>query len=119
MHYGRELKFPKFLDLPAELRLKVYHHYLHVDASTGKSPKRGHRRFSEDQDFCVWHWPGNLKVCDRAFNARLTRTKYAPWPPALAFANKQLLGEVTVHMIRTTEWFEFVYHSKESLKIVP
>jgi hypothetical protein len=54
MHCERELKFCKFLDLPAELRLKAYYHYLHVDPSTGKSPNRGHGGFSEDQDFCVW-----------------------------------------------------------------
>jgi hypothetical protein len=118
MYYERELKFHNFLHLPAELRLKIYHHYLCTERGAGKSKNCGHGGISDDEDCCVWHWPANLKVCDRALNTGLTMTKYAPWLPALAFVAKQILGEVTIHMIRTTEWFDFVYHSRKSLKIV-
>jgi hypothetical protein len=45
MYYERELKFHNFLHLPAELRLKIYHHYLCIERGAGKSPKRGHEEF--------------------------------------------------------------------------
>jgi hypothetical protein len=43
---------------------------------------------------------------------------FAPWLPALASANMQLLGKVTICLLQGTEWIEFKYDENKSFKIV-
>jgi hypothetical protein len=119
MAYERELKFHKFLLLPTELRLKVYGHYLEDarhDRRHGTLEK--HLHFDNfRKPCCVWYWPEALIICDRVTEKELPTAKYAPWLPALAFTNKQLLGEVTICMLQTTKWFDCKYNETKPIKI--
>ena len=115
--YKLELKFHKFLLLPAELRLKVYEAYVQGERDNGTLEKHLHT----DQyckSCCVWRWPEELIICDRHSGNELPTAKYAPWLPPLAVTNKKLLGEVTICMLETTSWFDFNYEEQKPFKIV-
>ncbi|KAI4931127.1 hypothetical protein J4E85_003716 [Alternaria conjuncta] len=142
-----EPKFTKFLLLPAELRLKIFAAYLHLETAHNDSTlaDHGHLRYRKpccdvfeaylenarnasslakhlhvdnyNNPCCTWRWPEDLIVCDRKAEDELATAKVAPWLPALAFANKQLLSEVTLFMLSTTEWFDFKYDAKKPFKI--
>ncbi|KAI4659458.1 uncharacterized protein J4E78_005886 [Alternaria triticimaculans] len=142
-----EPKFTKFLLLPAELRLKIFAAYLHLETAHNDSTlaDHGHLRYRKpccdvfesylenarntsslakhlhvdnyNNPCCTWRWPEDLIICDRDADEELTTATFAPWLPALAFANKQLLCEVTLFMLSTTEWFDFKYDSKKPFKI--
>ncbi|KNG46277.1 hypothetical protein TW65_86914 [Stemphylium lycopersici] len=111
--YEREIKFHKFVQLSAELRLKIYTAYLE-DAEVTE-----HLHYDTfGKPCCVWSWPHDLIICDRHSIAELPPPRFAPWLPALAFANKQMLGEITICMLQTTEWFDFKYDETKTVKIV-
>ncbi|KAI4613917.1 hypothetical protein J4E80_006605 [Alternaria sp. BMP 0032] len=142
-----EPKFTKFLLLPAELRLKIFAAYLHLETTHNDSTlaDHGHLRYRKpccdvfeaylenarnasslakhlhvdnyNNPCCTWRWPDDLIICDRNAGDEMATAKVAPWLPALAFANKQLLSEVTLFMLSTTEWFDFKYDSKKPFKI--
>ena len=142
-----EPKFTKFLLLPAELRLKIFAAYLQLETAHNDSTlaNHGHLRYRKpccdvfeaylenarntsslakhlhvdnyNNPCCTWRWPDDLIICDRNAGDELTTAKVAPWLPALAFTNKQLLSEVTLFMLSTTEWFDFKYDSKKPFKI--
>jgi hypothetical protein len=106
-----------FFDLPAELRLKVYGAYLE-DARQRRTLEKHLHVDKFNNPCCTWRWPEDLIICDRYSENELPTAKYAPWLPILAFANKQLLGEVTVFMLSTTAWFDFKYEEHKPFKIV-
>jgi len=142
-----EPKFTKFLLLPAELRLKIFAAYLQLETAHDDSTlaNHGHLRYRKpccdvfeaylenarntsslakhlhvdnyNNPCCTWRWPDDLIICDRNAGDELTTTTFTPWLPALAFANKQLLSEVTLFMLSTTEWFNFKYDAKKPFKI--
>ncbi|KAI4633678.1 uncharacterized protein J4E87_000842 [Alternaria ethzedia] len=142
-----EPKFTKFLILPAELRLKIFAAYLQLETAHNDSTlaNHGHLRYRKpccdvfeaylenarnasslakhlhvdnyNNPCCTWRWPDDLIICDREADNELTTAIVAPWLPALAFANKQLLSEVTLFMLTTTEWFDFKYDAKKPFKI--
>ncbi|KAH7091358.1 hypothetical protein FB567DRAFT_518488 [Paraphoma chrysanthemicola] len=116
LQYERELKFHKFLSLPPELRLNIYQQYI------SSQPKEEGWSGECSEDFSlklnVWNWPHELSILDFDNEDNLAATKYAPWLPALAFAKKQVFGEVAVYMLRTTKWFDFVYMYDRPCKIV-
>jgi hypothetical protein len=60
-------------------------------------------------------------MCDRKTGKAigLYTARYVHWLPSLAFANKRLIGELTIYMLQTTEWFEFHYDAYKPFKIVP
>jgi hypothetical protein len=60
-------------------------------------------------------------MCDRESkqNVNLCTARYAHWLPQLAFVNKRLISEVTIYMLQTTEWFEFLYKGYKPFHIVP
>ncbi|KAG9185965.1 hypothetical protein G6011_02521 [Alternaria panax] len=112
-----ELKFHRFLELSPELRLEVYVHGLENARRDGTLAKQLHvDRFSNP--CCIWRWPGELIVCDRHSEDELPTARFAPWLPDIAFASKQVLGEVTICMLSTTEWFDFKYEEHKPFKIV-
>ncbi|KAH6865308.1 hypothetical protein BKA58DRAFT_242621 [Alternaria rosae] len=142
-----EPKFTNFLHLPAELRLKIFAAYLQLETAHNDSTlaDHGHVRDTKpccdvfeaflenarnnstlakhlhvdtyNNPCCTWRWPEDLIICDRKADDELTTATVAPWLPALAFANKQLLSEVALFMLSTTEWFDFKYDSKKPFKI--
>jgi len=142
-----EPQFTKFLLLPAELRLKIFAAYLQLETAHNDSTlaDHGHVRYSKpccavfeaylenarntsslakhlhvdnyNNPCCTWRWPDDLIICDQDADEELTNATIAPWLPALAFANKQLLSEVTLFMLSTTEWFDFKYDAKKPFKI--
>jgi hypothetical protein len=115
--YERELKFHKFLFLPAELRLNIYGHYL--ENARSDATLRKHLHYDDfSKPCCVWQWPEELIVCDRMLCKELRTADFAPWLPALAFVNKQLLGEITICMLQGTDWIEFKYDENKPFKIV-
>ncbi|CAE6997397.1 hypothetical protein CFE70_000477 [Pyrenophora teres f. teres 0-1] len=115
--HERIVSFHKFLLLPAELRLKVYTEYLETASIESELKKHLHTdRFHKP--CCIWTWPSELTICDRQSDSELPTAKYAPWLPALAITNKQVLGEVTICMLQSTEWFEFKYEEAKPFKIV-
>jgi hypothetical protein len=120
LHWSREIKFHKFLALPAELRLKVYDYYLQDERHTGNLQKYQHTDY-HDGTCCIWKWPSTLTMCGRSThnNIGVCTTSYVHWLPDLAFVNKQLIGEVAIHMLETTELFEFLYNGYSPFKIVP
>lgn len=67
---------------------------------------------------CVWRWPTGLIIYDRHFGKEIPNAKYAPWLPSLTFVNKQILGEVSIWMLQTNEWFELKYEEGRPFKIV-
>jgi hypothetical protein len=118
LHWSRELKFHKFLALPAELRLKVYDYYLQDERHTGNLQKYQHTDY-HGGTCCIWNWPSTFTVCSTHSGLVLSTARYAHWLPDLTFANRQLMGEVTIYMLKTTELFEFLYNGFNSFKIVP
>jgi hypothetical protein len=120
LHLSGELKFHKFLALPAELRLKVYDYYLQDERHTGNLQKYQHTDY-HGGNCCIWNWPSTFTVCDQSTHSGLvlSTARHAHWLPDLAFANRQLMGEVTIYMLKTTELFEFLYNGFNSFKIVP
>jgi hypothetical protein len=116
--YERELKFYKFLQLPAELRINVYKHYIVAENSLEKSTRLRHG-YGPETYCCVWNWPQQLRVCDQGSRTPLATSRFAPWLPNLAFTNTQTHDEVTVHMLETTDWFDFSYSEFKDFRIVP
>ncbi|KAI4607658.1 hypothetical protein J4E83_009555 [Alternaria metachromatica] len=142
-----EPKFTRFLLLPAELRLKIFAAYLQLETAHNDSTlaNHGHLRYRKpccdvfeaylenarntsslakhlhvdnyNNPCCTWRWPDDLIICDRNAGDEMATATFAPWLPALAFANKQLLSEVTLFMLSTTEWFDFKYDAKKPFKI--
>jgi hypothetical protein len=118
LKYERELKFHKFLEIPPEIRLQIYKHYLEGERKHEKLLSLMHTYTEEfNQPFGAWNWPHELTIRDRQSGNGLSTTKMAPWLPLLAFVNKQLLGEVTIHMLKTTDWFDILYESDKPFKI--
>ncbi|KAI2486457.1 hypothetical protein Ptr902_00590 [Pyrenophora tritici-repentis] len=115
--YQHTVSFRKFLLLPAELRLKMYTEYLKAASIEGKLKKHLHTDHF-GKACCMWTWPSELTICDRKSESELPTAKYAPWLPVLAFTNKQVLGEVTICMLQSTEWFIFKYEEAKLFKIV-
>lgn len=70
---------------------------------------------------CTWDWPTALTMCDHESNnsVNFCTARYVYWLPHLAFVSKQLIGEVTIYMLQTTEWFEFLYKGNKPFRIVP
>jgi len=103
--------FPPFLQLPAELRKIVYHHYLLEHEIVWPDPHNPHTincYFPQDGTCCVWHYPTSLKLCnesERTLFANPLHSSY--WSlslPALASTCGQLQGEVVVYMLERTQW---------------
>jgi hypothetical protein len=117
MAYEREINFHRFLKLPAELRLEIYARYLEAARNDLTLVKHLHRD-NYNKPCCIWRWPEELIICDRKSGKELPTAKYAPWLPDLAFTNKQVLGEVTICMLQTTEWYDFKYEESKPFKIV-
>jgi hypothetical protein len=117
IHYERELKFHRFQELPAELRLEVYTRYLAAESKTsgGISTRRHQDRFGNA--CCVWNWPLQLAVCDHTFVPLLDTSTLAPLLPSLAFANKQIYDELVLHMLQTTEMCSLLYIEHKPVKI--
>lgn len=49
----------------------------------------------------------------------LATSRFAPWLPNLAFANKQAYDDFAIYMLRTTGWFKFSYSELKPTKILP
>lgn len=111
MDYERELKFHKFLQLPAELRINVYKHYIAADSALAKS--------TPNSFCCKWNWPQVLQLCDQSSRTPLATSRFAPWLPNLAFTNKQTYDELAINMLGATARFEFSYSELKATKIVP
>jgi hypothetical protein len=105
--------FPKFLQLPAEIREEVTHEYLPLERVAGRLSKHVHYdRFGSR--CCVWEYPDVLIACDNQDSATFPppETARAPcgWLPTLAFANKAMLGEVVEIMLRKTARIDLKYY---------
>ncbi|KAF2123368.1 hypothetical protein P153DRAFT_371694 [Dothidotthia symphoricarpi CBS 119687] len=116
MSYEPPAYFPLFLQLPPELRVNVMHEYLLLESE--KESLGGLQHYDVYWNrCCVWDYPEVLIACDNQEPAAFPppETGRAPqgWLPALAFANKQMLGEVVVHMLERTERYDLKYEYRE------
>lgn len=104
--------FKKFLELPPELRAHVIHEYLKLEREAGRLSKHVHHDAWGNR-CCVWDYPDVLIACDnqksRIFPPPETARAPQGWVPALAFTNRALLGEVTVHMLHNTRQIDLKY----------
>ncbi|KAH3944205.1 hypothetical protein HBI56_034130 [Parastagonospora nodorum] len=111
----------QLLKLPAELRLQILHKYLILESEAGRLSK--HRHYDEWQNpCCFWDFPKVLVACDNQDPGTFPppETARAPrgWLPALAFTNKDMLGEVAVYMLQKTKRFDLKYmYSQKKFKI--
>jgi hypothetical protein len=116
--WQRTPKFTFFMQLPAEIRLKVIHEYLRLE-SANTCLSNNHAHWDEwGNECCFWKFPSLLVACD---NQQLqtfppSETARAPkgWLPALAFASTTILGEVTVHMLQNTKRIDLKYIKENS-----
>jgi len=104
--------FPRFLELPAEIREIAIHEYLLLECQSGRLSKHCHYDKFGSQ-CCVWDYPEVLIACDNqnASTFPPPETARAPcrWLPTLAFTNKAMLGEVVVLMLRRTARIDLKY----------
>jgi hypothetical protein len=114
--------FGHYLDLPAEIRELITEYYLLGESKAGRLSKCQHYDAWEHA-CCMWEYPDLLVACDsqkyRGFFPD-PATGRAPfgWLPSLASTSQQMLGEVTVHMLRNTKKFHLKYVSRtEHFKI--
>lgn len=111
----------KLLDLPAELRLQILHEYLILESEAGRLSS--HRHYDEWRNpCCFWDFPKVLIACNNQDSSTFPppETARAPrgWLPALAFTNKDMLGEVAVYMLQKTKRFDLKYmYSRKKFKI--
>lgn len=116
LSYAPEIKFHRFLALPAELRLNILEHYLTLERDSGSLQKRQH--FDEfDNKCCVWNWPSELIMCDRSPGAYLAICKMTAWLPALALTSKKMHDEGAKYMLETTRWIDLMYQENKPVKI--
>ncbi|KAH6865309.1 hypothetical protein BKA58DRAFT_242644 [Alternaria rosae] len=104
--------FPRFLQLPAELRKIFYHHYLLANGPTllCRHDRRPHGwdDWHDYQACCRWDYPSSLTLCNKSkrtlFLPYMQRSSYLLSSlPALAFICGQLKGEVVVYMLQCTQ----------------
>jgi hypothetical protein len=113
MSYDVPPYFPKYLQLPAEIREESTHEYLLLEREAGRLSKHVHYdRFGSR--CCVWEYPDVLIACDNQDSATFPppETARAPcgWLPTLAFASKSMLGEVVEIMLRKTVRIDLKYY---------
>ncbi|KAH5040877.1 hypothetical protein HBI40_023140 [Parastagonospora nodorum] len=111
-HKSMPVLFKKFLQLPPELRAHVIHEYLKLEREDGRLSKHVHHDAWGNR-CCVWDYPDVLIACDnqerKTFPPPETTRATEGWVPALAFVNRALLGEVTVHMLQNTGQIDLKY----------
>ncbi|KAH7409797.1 hypothetical protein DE146DRAFT_751520 [Phaeosphaeria sp. MPI-PUGE-AT-0046c] len=107
--------FTLFNQLPPELRAEVIDSYLMMEREDGRLSKHCHYD-GWGSRCCVWEYPDLLIACDNqdpeTFPSPTTGRTPEGWMPALAFTDKAMLGEVTVHMLQHTSRFDLKYISE-------
>lgn len=106
------------MKFPGELRANIIEHYLLAEVRTGTMGKSLHYD-DFGSECCVWNWPDELVICDKAKKEDLPHLVFPKWLPNLALTNHQLHGEVVVHMLKTTKQSVLKYDDTMPVKIAP
>lgn len=110
------LGFPR---LPAEIRESIIDFYLVGELGDGDRQKEIPHVEKHGRKCCRWDWPKELVICDKDQEADLPDIEQPEFVPALARTNKQIRGEVLIHMLKTTAKVSLVFHLFRKAKIVP
>jgi hypothetical protein len=105
-----------FMEFPAEVREMIIDFDLLAGLDLGTLAKALHYdRFRNP--CCIWSWPDQLIICDKANESDLPDTMFPEWLPHLALTNHQMRGEVLVHMLKTTDCITLKYDKDLRIKI--
>ena len=108
----------RFLDLPAELRESVVHYHVLNELETGTLRRCIHWDYFNNP-CCVWSWPSELILCDKATEAELPDLVRPEFLPPLALLNVELRNEVANVMLRSTKAITIKYRAADPVKIIP
>jgi hypothetical protein len=106
------------MNLPREIRAEVIDLDLLNGLKSGTLTKAMHYDHFYNP-CCVWSWPDQLFICDKAKESDLPDTMFPEWLPHLALTNHQMRGEVLVHMLKTTECITLKYDKDLPIKMAP
>ena len=90
------------MHLPAEVRARITNEYLDAERSIEKNVdqdkefKGGLVKAIHHDNFgrrcCVWKWPQELTICDKATADDLTHILFPRWLPNLALTSRAMRG---------------------------
>jgi hypothetical protein len=116
-HLLKKKLFP-FMDLPVEIRGKIYHEYFLAERDLWTFNRCIHYD-CWGQPCCVWKYPKELILCDKYHTDDLPNLARPTWLPPLAGVNIALRNEVTNFLLRGTKTITIKYYSGAPVKILP
>ncbi|KAI2486458.1 hypothetical protein Ptr902_00591 [Pyrenophora tritici-repentis] len=105
--------FPKFTQLPTELRELVIHEYALLEQGAGRLRKHRHHNGFRNP-CCMWQYPYELIACDNQETSVFSKPEAGRcpqgWLPNLASVSHQMHEEVLVLMLQRTKCYDSRYH---------